>query len=132
MKHLKSIIAILLAGAWISLSEFLRNSILVHDQWLEHYQGLGIEFPGSAINNAVWGVWSMMLAVSLFFVSRKFGLWQTTLLAWFMTFVMMWVAIGNLSALPYMTLIYAIPLSFLEVFVAAIIVKRVGDGKRPV
>lgn len=132
MKHLKSIIAILLAGAWISLSEFLRNSILVHDQWLEHYQGLGIEFPGSAINNAVWGVWSMMLAVSLFFVSRKFGLWQTTLLAWFMTFVMMWVAIGNLSALPYMTLIYAIPLSFLEVFVAAIIVKRAGDGKRPV
>lgn len=132
MKHLKSIIAILLAGAWISLSEFLRNSILVHDQWLEHYQGLGIEFPGSAINNAVWGVWSMMLAVSLFFVSRKFGLWQTTLLAWFMTFVMMWVAIGNLSVLPYMTLIYAIPLSFLEVFVAAIIVKRVGDGKRPV
>jgi hypothetical protein len=35
----------------------------------------------------------------------------------------MWVAIGNLGVLPYGLLVYAIPLSVLESFVATLIVK---------
>jgi hypothetical protein len=50
-------------------------------------------------------------------------LWQTTLLSWFVGFVMMWVVIGNLGVLPYGLLLYTIPLSFLEAFVAVVIIK---------
>lgn len=130
MKHLKSILAILLAGVWINLSEFFRNKFLIHDLWIAHYQKLGIEFPGDGINNVVWGAWAMMLAVAIFFILKKFSLWQTTFLTWFIAFVMMWTVIGNLSVLPYGILTYAIPLTLLEVFVAALIIKRVEHSQR--
>lgn len=130
MKHLKSILAILLAGVWINLSEFFRNKFLIHDLWIEHYQKLGIEFPDHAINNVVWAAWATMLAVAIFLVLKKFTLWQTTFLIWFVAFVMMWTVIGNLSVLPYGILTYAIPLTILEVFVAALIIKRVIKHNR--
>ncbi len=39
-----------------------------------------------------------------------------------MAFVMMWLVIGNLSVLPYGLLVYAIPLSILESFIATLII----------
>ena len=41
-----------------------------------------------------------------------------------MAFVMMWVVIGNLDVLPYGILPYALPLSLLEVFGAAWIIRK--------
>jgi hypothetical protein len=43
MNHLeKTILPILLATVWISISEFVRNSFFLHDHWIEHYKGLGL------------------------------------------------------------------------------------------
>ena len=125
MNHLKTtILPILSATIWISISEFARNEFLVKSFWIKHYQSLGLTFPAEPINGAVWGIWSLLFAVAIFILAKKFTLLQTTFLSWFMAFVMMWVAIGNLGVLPFGLLWYAIPLSIFESFIATVIIKK--------
>jgi hypothetical protein len=120
----KIILPIFLATIWVSISEFVRNELLVKSYWIEHYQKLGLVFPSEPINGAVWGIWSLLFAISIFIISKKFSLLETFLLSWFVGFVLMWVMIGNLNFLPFGILVYAIPLSWLEAFVAAFIIKK--------
>jgi hypothetical protein len=120
------IIPIILATIWISISEFVRNELLLKSFWIEHYQKLGLVFPSEPINGAVWGLWSLLFAISIFIVSKKFSLIETTLLSWLAGFVLMWVVIGNLNVLPYGILVYAIPLSLLEAFIATLIIKKLS------
>lgn len=120
----RTILPILLATIWISISEFVRNELLLKSFWIEHYQKLGLVFPSEPINGAVWGLWSLLFAISIFIISKKFSLIETAFLSWLVGFVLMWVVIGNLNVLPYGILIYAIPLSLLEAFVAALIIKK--------
>lgn len=122
----KMIFPVLLATVWISISEFVRNEFLLKSFWTKHYQSLGLTFPSEPLNGAVWGIWSLLLATAVFIISKKFTLVQTTLLSWLVAFVMMWVVIGNLGVLPYSLLFYAIPLSFLETFVATWIIKKLS------
>ena len=122
MKHAISKIG--LATLWIALSEFIRNQLLFIAYWRDHYTSLGITFPETPIHGAVWGLWSLTLAVLIFVVSQKFSFKQTAILAWLFGFVMMWLVIGNLGVLPYGLLWFAVPLSILEVVVATLIVKK--------
>lgn len=124
----KTILPILLATVWISLSEFVRNTFLLHSNWVEHYQNLGMIFPEQPLNGAVWGLWSLCFAIAIFIIARKFSLLQTTLLAWLVGFVFMWLVIGNLGMLPFSILPIAIPLSLLEAFLASFIVKKLGNS----
>ncbi len=119
----KTISPIFLATIWISLSEFVRNEFLVKSFWIKHYQDLGLTFPSESMNGAVWGIWSLLFAVAIFIISKKFDTMQTTFLSWFVAFVLMWTVIGNLGVLPYGLLLYAIPLSLLESFVVTLIIK---------
>ncbi len=122
----KIVLPILLATLWISLSEFVRNELLLKSYWVDHYQNLGIVFPSEPVNGAIWGIWSMLLAVAIFIISRKFTVLQTTFLAWFIAFVLMWVVIGNMGVLPYGILVFAIPLSLLEAFLATWIIQKLA------
>jgi hypothetical protein len=119
----KTILPILLATIWISISEFVRNEFLVKSFWIKHYQDLELTFPAKPVNGAMWGIWSLLFAVAIFIIAKKFTMIQTTFLAWFVGFVMMWVVLGNLGVLPYGLLLYAIPLSILESFIATLIIK---------
>lgn len=124
MKTLKKIILpILLAGIWINLSEFFRNEVLVKKLWISHYNEMGLEFPAQPVNGIVWMLWGFLIAIAIFILSKKFTLWQTTLLSWFMAFGILWVVMWNLLVLPKGLLLYAIPLSFVEVLVATLICK---------
>ena len=119
---------ILLATIWIGFSEFLRNELLLKSYWVTHYEKLGMVFPSEPINGAFWGLWSFLFAIAIFVISRKFSLIQTTLLAWYSGFVLMWVVLWNMSVLPVGILWFAVPLSMLETFVAALIIDKVtGD-----
>jgi len=125
MKLLRStILPLLLATIWISISEFVRNEFIVKSFWTSHYQALGLTFPSNPVNGAVWGIWSLLFAIVIFIISKKFTLIQTTLIAWFVGFILMWVVLGNLGVLPYGLLPYAIPLSLIESFLAALIIKK--------
>jgi hypothetical protein len=125
----KTILPILLATIWISVSEFVRNTFLVHNFWTEHYQNLGLTFPEQPINGAVWGIWSLCFAIVIFIFSKTHTLIQTTFLSWFVGFVFMWLVIGNLGVLPFRILTIAIPLSILEAFLATFIIFKFSEKK---
>ena len=118
----KYILPVLSATIWISLSEFVRNEFILKSQWINHYEELGLNFPSEAINGAIWGLWSLCFAISIFIISSRFNLLQTTLLSWFVGFVLMWIVTGNMLVLPLNILYVAIPLSLLEAFLAAFII----------
>lgn len=123
---LKSTFAIAAAGLWITLSEFLRNELLLKSLWTEHYTALGMTFPSEPVNGMVWMLWSFCFAAAVFVISRKFTLLQTMLLGWFAGFVLMWLVVGNMNVLPFGILPYAIPLSMVEVALAAFIVVKIS------
>ena len=126
MKILKNtILPVFLATIWISLSEFVRNEFILKSFWIEHYQHLGLTFPSEPVNGAVWGIWSLLFALTIFIISKKFNLVQSTYISWLVGFVLMWVSLGNLGVLPYGLLWYAVPLSIFESFVATLIIKKV-------
>lgn len=122
----KTILPVVVATIWISISEFFRNEILFKSYWTQHYENLGLVFPAEPINGAIWGLWSLLFAIAIFIIAKKFSFLQTALLSWFVAFVLMWVVIGNLNVLPCNLLYGAVPLSLLEAFVAAFIVKKMG------
>lgn len=123
MEYLKkTVLPVLLATFWISISEFVRNEFIVKTYWTDHYQKLGLVFPSDPVNGAVWGLWSLLFAVAIFIISKKFTLAQTTFLSWFVGFVLMWVVIGNMGVLPDGILFFAVPLSLFESFIASYII----------
>jgi len=121
----KTILPIFLATIWISISEFIRNELLFKSYWLKHYEKLGLVFPSEPINGALWGLWSLLFAIAIFIISKKYNLKQTTFLSWFVGFVLMWVVIGNLGVLPGGLLYIAVPLSLLEAFLATFIIVKI-------
>ena len=125
----KTLLPILLATIWISISEFVRNTFLLHNYWTEHYHNLGLTFPEQPINGAVWGIWSFCFATAIFIFSKKYTLFQTTFLSWFVGFVFMWLVVGNLGVLPFGILLIAIPLSLLEAFLATFIIFKLSNKK---
>lgn len=125
----KSILPIFLATIWISISEFVRNTFLLHDYWIDHYRKLGMTFPEEPVNGAVWGIWSMCFAIGIYILSQKYSLIQTTFLSWFVGFVFMWLVVGNMGVLPFGILPFAIPLSVVEAFLAALIIRKVSAGE---
>lgn len=119
-----TLLPLLLMTLWISFSEFFRNEILFKSYWTDHYESLGLTFPSEPVNGAMWGFWSLLMAVAIFILIKRFTFIQSALLAWLMGFVMMWVVVGNMDVLPFGILVFAVPLSLLEVFFAAWIAKK--------
>jgi hypothetical protein len=122
----KTVLPIILATVWISISEFVRNEFIVKSYWTGHYEKLGLIFPAEPANGAVWGLWSLLFAIAIFIISKKFTLIQTAFLSWFVGFVLMWVVIGNMGVLPPGILFFAVPLSLIEAFVASFIIKKLS------
>jgi hypothetical protein len=126
-----AVTATLLAGLWIGFSEFLRNELLFKSYWLEKYESLGLTFPSTPINNAVWAVWSFVLAGLIVFLSGRLRLVETVAVAWIAGFVMMWLVIGNMNVLPFGLLWIAVPWSVVEVWAAAVIARRLAARPLP-
>lgn len=124
----RSTLAVLAAGLWVNVSEFIRNEFLFKSLWVEHYQSLGLTFPSAPMNGLVWIIWGFLFALAVFHLSRKLDLTQTALTAWQFAFTLMWLILWNLGVLPNMLLLYAIPLSLLEAFVAAWICLRIAPN----
>lgn len=119
-----TVLAVLTSGIWISFSEFLRNEILFKGYWLNRYAALGLRFPSEASNNAMWVVWSFVLAGAVTLLARRLSLFETTLTAWLLAFVLMWVVVWNLDVLPLGLLPIAVPWSMGETVVAVLLARR--------
>lgn len=122
----RSLLGVAAAFVWIGGTLFLRNEVLLKSFWLAHYAELGITFPSEPINGVVWIAWSLLFAVFAFLLSRRFSWVETAALSWFGGFVLMEIVIGNLGVLPLGLLPYAIPMSLVEVVVAAFLIDRIA------
>ncbi|MFN8259170.1 MAG: hypothetical protein U0W24_26000 [Bacteroidales bacterium] len=122
----KTILPVLLATIWISASEFVRNEFILKTYWTAHYEKLGMVFPSAPVNGAIWGIWSLCFAVTIFILNKKYSLLQTFVFSWFIGFILMWLVIGNLNVLPFGILPLAVPLSLLEAFLASYIINRLS------
>ena len=122
----RSIIAVVVTGIWVNASEFFRNEVLLKTYWVDHYRSLGMIFPSEPKNGTIWLIWGFVFAIVLYVLSRRFDVIQTALISWFMAFVLMWLVILNLNVLPVALLLYAVPLSLLEVFVGSYICIRIS------
>jgi hypothetical protein len=80
------------------------------------------------VNGLLWLIWSFILAYTISKLLPKFSFKETIVLAWLSAFVMMWFTLYNLQTLPLPLLLFAIPLSFLEVFVAGVIIKKLSKS----
>lgn len=125
---IKKITAVFAAGVWINFSEFFRNELLFKSYWVDHYQDIGMTFPSGPINGVIWIVWGFLFSGAVFGLSRKFSFFQTSLLGWFMAFVLMWIVTWNMNVLPLRILYVAVPLSLLESFVAAYIISKLAPA----
>lgn len=122
MKNYKRIIiSILITGIWINLSESIRWIFLIKPFWIEKYQELNIAFPDENVNMIAWMIWGFFYAATIFILSKKFNLLQTTFLSWFIAFAMMWIVVWNVGILPTGMLWFNIPLSLIETFIGAFI-----------
>jgi len=124
----KTILPIILTGIWINVSESLRWIFLVKSHWIEHYEKLSLDFPTEPINGITWMIWGFLLAISIFIISRKFNLIQTTLISWLLAFVMLWVVLWNIDIFPIRILWIVVPLSLFELFVGALICKKISPA----
>ena len=132
MRIIKGIaLPILITGIWINISETVRWILLVESFWLEKYQDLDIPFPDETINMIVWMIWGFCHATVIFILSRRYNLFQTTVLSWFVAFVMMWLIVWNVGVLPTGMLWFNIPLSLLEAFIGAYICIRFFKKVKP-
>lgn len=120
----RNALAVLFAGIWITLSEFLRNELLFKSYWTDHYESLGLEFETLLVNGFWWFVWSLLLSLFIYRLLTRFSFVETVILSWVAAFVMMWITAYNLQVLPLGLLTFAVPLSILEVLVGAIIIKK--------
>lgn len=125
----KVILLILVTSLWISLSEFVRNEYFLKHLWTGHYENMGLTFPSEPVNGMIWGLWSLLFAIAIYLISRKFSMTHTFLLSWFVGFVLMWVVTANMGVLPMEILVYAIPLSLLEAFIATYLIFKISGTK---
>ncbi len=128
-RTLQNTIAILLATFWIGMSEFVRNQLLFINTWKDHFNSLGLTFPSEPINGIIWMIWSLVFAVTIFFLSKKLSFVELVIMSWIYGFVMMWLVIGNLLVLPSKILVFAVPLSVVEVVVANFIIYKLTGKK---
>lgn len=120
----KYLFAILAAGLWMNISEFIRNELVIKQIWIEGFGNIGLTFPSTPINGAVWGLWSFIFVSVLTLLTTKFNTLFSTLISWTIGFVLLWLAIWNMGVLPSGLLYWAVPWSFFEVYVAAFICRR--------
>ncbi|MBU0660891.1 hypothetical protein KKG22_01775 [Patescibacteria group bacterium] len=120
----KTILSVFFAGLWINFFEFFRNEFLLKSFWTNHYEAIGMPYPGAWYNGLVWGIWGFAFAYAIYVIYKKHSFWSAVWLSWFVGFVLMWLVVGNMGIFPLNILWYAVPMSVLEVLVAMKIYQR--------
>jgi hypothetical protein len=120
----KTIWQILLISLWINIFETFRWILFAKPDIDMHFKAINLVLPNEPLNNILWLIWGIIIAVMIFIISQKFKVLQTTFIVWVMVYVTPWIALWNFSVLPINILWLAVPLTFINVFVGALICNR--------
>lgn len=125
----KAIWQILLVSLWINIFESLRWVIFAKPDIEMYFKAANHVLPNQPINNILWMVWGVIIAIMIFIISKRFKLLQTTFIVWITVYVMHWIALWNMAVLPIKILFLAIPLTFINVLVGVLISKYFHNKK---
>ncbi|WP_343563691.1 hypothetical protein [Kiloniella sp. b19] len=133
--------AFLVNFIWINLSEVFRYFVFIMPMIRKSFP----ELPGIAPMNlgifSLWGLWDLILIIAttgfVWLYQNQFGLTlknslSAGFLVWVAIFGILWLALFNLNLATASILSIALPLSCLELLIAAWIVFRVRTGRRQV
>lgn len=115
-KFLLSTLAISLI---LLLSEGIRNGYLLRTHWVEHFDAMGLVYPEDSINNLMWGVWIVGLALIMTYLSGKLSVMANAIIVWSIAYELTFVAMWNYEVLPLSVLPIAVPWSFLVILLMA-------------
>ena len=124
--------ALLVNTVWINASEVFRYFVFVMPMMREALPGVGNVALMDLIVFASWGVWDTILVVvstsSIWVMYDRFGSdFRTTLLAatglWLGVFVILWLGLYKMNLATLEIILVALPLAWLEMVVAALIVR---------
>lgn len=132
MKHTfnwKSFLIItLITSIWINVSEVFRYFILVMPQVKAYWNNLEHIADMNWFIFSIWGLWDTLLTAMLVFLfwlySRVFGnnnrsVFVVGTLAWLFFFVLYWVGTANMGYSDWAILRITLPLSLVELIIAA-------------
>ena len=128
--YLKTIWQIFLVSIWINIFETLRWMLFAKPEIDMHFKAANLVLPNEPINNLLWLIWGIIIAVMIFIVSKKFKVLQTTFIVWITVYVMHWIALWNMAVLPLNILWLAVPLTFINVLVGALISKYFQSNEK--
>ncbi|MBI5451377.1 MAG: hypothetical protein HY940_08475 [Gammaproteobacteria bacterium] len=126
----KTVLAIIAAGTWMNLSEFVRNEWLLKQVWHDGFQHLGLVFPAAPLNGIMWVVWSFIFVTVLALLTPRLGVLLSALSCWVLGFGLLWIAMWNMGTLPAGLLQWAVPWSLVEVVVAAYLCMLIINVKK--
>lgn len=119
----KSIWQILIVSLWINIFETLRWLLFAKPDIDMHFRTANLVLPNEPLNNILWLIWGIMLAVMIFIISKKYKVLQTTFIVWITVYVLHWIALWNMAVLPINILWLAVPLTFINVLIGVLICK---------
>ena len=118
-------LAVAASGIWMNISEFVRNELVLKHYWVDGFKEIGLTFPSAPVNDAVWVLWVFIFVTCLTWLITQLDVLKSAIIAWMIGFVLLWIAMRNMGILPKGILYWAIPWSFIEVYVAAFISRRI-------
>ena len=125
--------ALLVNTVWINASEVFRYFVFVMPMMREALPEVGNVAPMDFVVFASWGVWDTILVIvatsSAWVMYDRFGPgFRIALLAatglWLGIFAILWLGLYNMNLATLEIILIALPLAWLEMFVAALIVRR--------
>ncbi len=119
----KSIWQILIVSLWINIFETLRWLLFAKPDIDMHFRTANLVLPNEPLNNILWLIWGIIIAVMIFIISKKYKALQTTFIVWITVYVMHWIALWNMAVLPINILWLAVPLTFINVLIGVLICK---------
>ncbi|MEO0419483.1 MAG: hypothetical protein AAF249_11490 [Pseudomonadota bacterium] len=131
-------IALAINFVWINLSEVWRYLMVIRPMLQETFPNDAAIAPFDLTTLAIWAVWDGILVFAatgffwVYFKSVGASLRQAVFAALFFTiavFGLLWVGAFNMGLVPARFIWVALPLAWLEQFVAAVIVWRVFRRK---
>ena len=125
--------ALLANTVWINASEVFRYFVFVMPMMREALPEVGNVAPMDVVVFASWGVWDTILVIvatsSVWVMYDRFGselrtaLWAATGL-WLGIFAILWLGLYNMNLATPEIILIALPLAWLEMMVAALIVRN--------
>lgn len=119
----KTIWQIIIVSLWINIFETLRWMLFAKPDVDMYFKAANLVLPNQPINNILWLIWGIIIAVMIFIISKKFSVLQTTFIVWITVYVMHWIALWNMTVLPINILWLAVPLTFINVLIGVLISK---------